>query len=215
MKRNVDSIVLGQAAGVEHVSFYSRTELPASIYSTPWTFAIIISFGSIPNRSELSSSEFRNGAHRILPIARIRASDQLSCLRRQLHSKLHFVSRLLQIGTILHFSFVSNSYRIVLSAQLWANPASPSDETKRWLNCAWAGCGCWACFVLLPYGASSIHLQHAVNVCDYHFFRLNSNRSELSSSELRNSAQLWANPASPSDETKLFLKIAEKFAKNC
>ena len=31
----VDSIVLGQAAGVEHVSFYSRTELPASIYSTP------------------------------------------------------------------------------------------------------------------------------------------------------------------------------------
>ena len=32
---NVDSIVLGQAAGVEHVSFYSRTELPASIYSTP------------------------------------------------------------------------------------------------------------------------------------------------------------------------------------
>ena len=82
------------------------------------------------NRSELSSSEFRNGAHRILPIARIRASDQLSCLRRQLHSKLHFVSRLLQIGTILHFSFVSNSYRVVLSAQLWANPASPSDETK-------------------------------------------------------------------------------------
>ena len=52
---------------------------------------------------------------------------------------------------------------------------------KSWLNCAWAGCGCWACFVLLPYGASSIHLQHAVNVCDYHFFRLNSNRSELSS----------------------------------
>ena len=29
----VDSIVLG--SGVEHVSFYSRTELPASIYSKP------------------------------------------------------------------------------------------------------------------------------------------------------------------------------------
>ena len=71
------------------------------------------------------------GAPRILPIARIRASDQLSCLRRQLLSKLHLVSMLLQIGTFLHLSFVSNLYRIVISAQLWANPASPSDETKR------------------------------------------------------------------------------------
>ena len=32
---SINSIVLGQTAGVEHVSFYSRTELPASIYSTP------------------------------------------------------------------------------------------------------------------------------------------------------------------------------------
>ena len=53
------------------------------------------------------------GAPRILPIARIRASDQLSCLRRQLHSKLHLVSMLLQIGTFLHLSFDSNLYRIV------------------------------------------------------------------------------------------------------
>ena len=35
MKRNVDSIVLGQAAGVEHVSFYSRTELLISPYNEP------------------------------------------------------------------------------------------------------------------------------------------------------------------------------------
>ena len=32
---NVDSIVLGQAAGVEHVSFYSRTELLISPYNEP------------------------------------------------------------------------------------------------------------------------------------------------------------------------------------
>ena len=31
----VDSIVLGQAAGVEHVSFYSRTEHPRSPYNKP------------------------------------------------------------------------------------------------------------------------------------------------------------------------------------
>ena len=31
----VDSIVLGQAAGVEHVSFYSRTELLISPYNEP------------------------------------------------------------------------------------------------------------------------------------------------------------------------------------
>ena len=34
---NVDSIVLGQAAGVEHVSFYSRTELLIFPYNEPWT----------------------------------------------------------------------------------------------------------------------------------------------------------------------------------
>ena len=33
--RNVDSIVLGQAAGVEHVSFYSRTELNIFPYNEP------------------------------------------------------------------------------------------------------------------------------------------------------------------------------------
>ena len=32
---NVDSIVLGQAAGVEHVSFYSRTELLIFPYNEP------------------------------------------------------------------------------------------------------------------------------------------------------------------------------------
>ena len=32
---NVDSIVLGQAAGVEHVSFYSRTELLTFLYNEP------------------------------------------------------------------------------------------------------------------------------------------------------------------------------------
>ena len=49
------------------------------------------------HRSKLSSREFRNrfgaGAHRILPIVRIRASVQLSCLRRQLHPQRPFVSR--------------------------------------------------------------------------------------------------------------------------
>ena len=32
---NVDSIVLGQAAGVEHVSFYSPTELLIFLYNEP------------------------------------------------------------------------------------------------------------------------------------------------------------------------------------
>ena len=39
--RNVDSIVLGQAAGVEHVSFYSRTELNIFPYNEPWTFTTV------------------------------------------------------------------------------------------------------------------------------------------------------------------------------
>ena len=35
LTRDVDSIVLGQAAGVEHVSFYSRTELLTFLYNEP------------------------------------------------------------------------------------------------------------------------------------------------------------------------------------
>ena len=41
MKRNVDSIVLGQAAGVEHVSFYSPTELLILPYNEPGTFKTV------------------------------------------------------------------------------------------------------------------------------------------------------------------------------
>ena len=35
LRLDVDSIVLGQAAGVEHVSFHSRTELLISPYNEP------------------------------------------------------------------------------------------------------------------------------------------------------------------------------------
>ena len=39
-----------------------------------------------------------------------------------------------------------------------------------WFNCAWAGCGCWTCFVLLPYGASHISLQRAVNATGFEYW---------------------------------------------